>query len=348
MALQLGRPRMINAADCSVKPPIDSDIPLHPSLTLFASPGPDERPSLYSAAVVKHYLAQHIHKLMSLGAFQPDFREYSTIQSVHAEVMHYLSTLPPGMRPEHPDTSWDLQYPDIVMQRLQISIVAESFLLALQKPHAAQHAHSQLLAASAAIKVLNTTQLLFERSKPHQYKIYTLVFYTIDAGLLLSALLAKYPSVVEQLREVAVRSLRQAIDRLGVLKESVSAAVAGETALTQCLERLPPKAGHYQAGNSDADTTPTTTKQSEVTEQNSMDIRNHKASVSASALLQAQPTFNFDGWIGDGSDLFTQIMEDEAWTASWLEQMSSITSMDFELDGGMFEWSSEPRPAGAV
>jgi hypothetical protein len=337
---------MINAEDCTVKTPIDSDIPENPSRTLFAPPAPDERPSLYTAGKVKHYLAQQIHKLMSSGAFRPGFSDYGAIQSTHAEVLHFLSSLPPAMRLEKPDTSWDFQWPDMIKHRLQISIIANAFLLALHKNHAAQHPHSLDLAVSAAVQVLDASQLLFEKTEPHQYKIYTLVFYTIDAGLVLSAMLAKYSARVEQARGHAITSLRQAIVRLSVLKGSVSAAVAGEKALSQCLEKLGcsnehmyvdqrdserPATKHGKAGAQQIQPSP----QAIPEDAGHAPIHGNSIVTPTSNFLQPEPSFALDQWGSDGADLFTQIMDDDAWTASWLEQMNRIQSMnfDFEEDG---------------
>ena len=130
---------MINAQDCTVRTPIDTDMPEHPSRTLCAPIASDERPSNYSPQIVKYHLAQLIDRLMSLGALKPDHMDYGTIQSAHAEVGQLLSKLPLSMSLDKPDTAWDLQHPEIIKHRLTMAIITSSFLLALHKPHAVQH-----------------------------------------------------------------------------------------------------------------------------------------------------------------------------------------------------------------
>jgi hypothetical protein len=357
MALQLGRARMINANDCTVKPPIDSDLPEDPSRTIFVTTGADQKPSHYTSACVKYYLSQQIHKMMSLGALNPGFNDYSIIQSLHAEVTQLLNDLPPAVRPETPDTSWDLQYPEVVKHRLQISIIASSFLLSLHRPLVARRPQSLELAISAAIQVLDASQLLFERTEQHQHKTYTLVFYTIDAGMLLSAMLAKFPREADWATEPAITALRQAVFRLSVLKERNPAAIAGEQVLTQCLERL----GH---GSEKLPTEPEnhqTEPQRRVVEQGnrnrphrrSFELQNAQGEESAqrpfseSTTLvsrgntnQAESAWSQGQGVVDGQDLFAEIINDSAFTAAWLEQMNNISSMDFGFQDEDFNWSA--------
>lgn len=346
---------MINAPDCTTKTPIDSDIPEHPSRTLFAIPAANEKPSLYTASLVKHYFAHHIHKLMSLGALKVGFKDYTVIQSVHADIIHFLSGLPPVMRADEPDTSWDSQYPDIIKQRLIISIVSNSFILALHKPHAVQHSYSFELAVVAATKVLDDTQLLFDSTEPHQYRIYTLCFYIIDAGLLLFAMLAKL-SGSGQAREHAITSLRQAVTTLSMLKEKNQAAVAGEAAFKQCLKRLGYPIETTQTRQEEIGTnllTPVSTRSGAAgkiegpTPQTAIEqgsgpsplVHDGALITPASSVARPEPVSALDQWDFDGPDLFNQIMDDETWTASWLEQMNSISSMNFDYDEDSFDWN---------
>ena len=199
---------MINARDCSVKPPIDSDIPEHPSRTLFASPATEEKPSQFTPQCIKYALGRKIHELMSQGAFSSDFENYTTIQNEHSQIVKLMSQLPPAVQLDSPDPFWDIQYPTIVKQRLQISIVCHSFLLSLHRPHVHRHHQSLGLAMGAGLKVLDVSQRLFEVTPEHQYKTFTLVFYTIDAGMLLSAMVAKYPLDTLNFREHTLSTLK--------------------------------------------------------------------------------------------------------------------------------------------
>lgn len=347
---------MINTSDCTTRPPIDSDMPEDPSRTMFMTTGPDERPSHYTSACVKYALAQRIHKMMSLGALSPKFEDYSIIQSLHAEVTWLLSGLPPAVRSEKPDTSWDLQYPEVVKHRLQISIIANSFLLSLHRPHVANHPESLKLAIAAAIQVLDSSQLLFERIEQHQYKTYTLVFYTIDAGMLLSAMVAKLLHEADWAKHDAIAALRQAVNRLSVLKERNPAAIAGERVLTQCLDKLGCGLEKPQSGPENHPTV----LQHQVVDEGSRDQphRPHVGLVNAQVQDPAHRPFSEDtalvlsgtmdqagsAWsqykgLTDGEDLFAEIMNDSAYTATWLEQMNNIPSIDLGFQDEIFSSS---------
>jgi hypothetical protein len=347
---------MINASDCTIKPPIDSDMPEDPSRTMFMTTGPDERPSHYTSACVKYVLAQRIHKMMSLGALSPKFKDYSVIQSLHAEVIWLLSGLPPAVRSEKPDTSWDLQYPEVVKHRLQISIIASSFLLSLHRPHVAKHPESLKLAIAAAIQVLDSSQLLFERIEQHQHKTYTLVFYTIDAGTLLSAMVAKLMHEADRVKHDAIAALHQAVNRLSVLKKRNPAAMAGELVLTQCLEKLGCGPEKPQSGPENHPTD----LQHQVVDEGSRD-QPHRPHVGLQNAQDEDPAHrpfgedttlvssgNIDQggsvWsqyhgLVDGEDLFAEVMNDSAYTATWLEQMNNIPSMDFGFQDEIFSSS---------
>lgn len=245
MSIQLGRPRMINATDSTVKPPIDTDIPMDPSRTLVRPAQSNESPSDFTASLIKYDLACRIHKLMSLGALSSACPDYRIIARTHTEVKNLLVSLPPVLRqdPGLGDRSWDFQKPNIVRHRLTIPIIINSFLLALHRPHVLSYRTSSDASIEAARKILNLSQQLFEITSKHQHKTYTLVFYTIDTGILLSAIMlsrrreSSWTLPVEDWNSLC-SALQQSILRLRVLKESNSVADTGERVLQKCLARL--------------------------------------------------------------------------------------------------------------
>ena len=192
MSLQLGRPRMINVSDCTLTDPIDCDFAFEPSRTLLRLPEPDDRPSSFTLQLVKYRIGLAIHHLMSTGATDPLLQDHDIVQSLHSEVLSILMNLPPAMRLTNPDTSWDHLYPGLIKQRLQICIVTHSFLVALHRPHASKHLVSRQHAIYSATTSLTASHDRFKQSQPHHYKIYTLVFHTIDTGIFLAAAAIKH------------------------------------------------------------------------------------------------------------------------------------------------------------
>jgi hypothetical protein len=73
----------------------------------------------------------------------------------------------------------------------------------------------------------------------HYYKIYTLSFYTIDAGIFLSAATIEHPLMDPLLLEQIHSALRQAILRLTIMKERSAMAKSGLQVLGTCYQKIP-------------------------------------------------------------------------------------------------------------
>lgn len=322
MSLQLGRPRMIHVSDCTLTDPIDCDFPLEPARTLFRTPGPGERPSSFTLQLVKYKIGHIIHRMMSIGATNPLLEDYGILQSLHDDVSELLKSLPPTMQLENPDTSWDVAYPSLVKQRLQISIVAYSFLVALHRPHASRHVSSRRNATDAAIRSLEASHELFNRSEPHHYKIYTLVFYTIDLGIFLAAAAIKYHNTATETRRRIDQTLEQAVRRLGVLKDRNTAARYGEATLRRCIQK------YRQAWTNE------TTFNIDLTQENGALTRSTLADTGAftTTTLEHDPLL--------GRDLFDDITNARVSTTSWLEHMDMMSTLDFRLDESDFMWDN--------
>lgn len=174
-----------------------------------------------------------------MGAANGRLKDYSVVQSLHNEVIELLNKLPPAMRTIDPDLSWEAKYPGLKKDRLQVAIIVHSILMALHRPHAVYHPSSRNAAITSALRVLQESENLFHVSEKHHYKIFTIMFYSVDAGLFLAAAAAKYPDVLfgEHGRSI-LHALELTISRLHVLKERNSSAAFGEHVLEKCLKSL--------------------------------------------------------------------------------------------------------------
>lgn len=183
MALILGRPRTINRDDCSAKPPIDCKIPkgLSKLVPMAATAYGDQEPSSYTPQIFHYEIAHKIHEMIS------SVKDYYEVDVLHNQVISLLDGLPPAMRPQNPDTSWDSRNPNFPKSRKHIESVASSFLMVLHRPHVAVHPRSRQAAVRAALDTLHAQQNLFELMSEHHYRVYGFSFYTIDAGIFLSA-----------------------------------------------------------------------------------------------------------------------------------------------------------------
>lgn len=333
MSLQLGRPRAIHARDCTISMPIDANMPQDPSRTLFLPATVDDQPSTVSSQIVKYVLAQKIQDMMSSAAFNNAFDDYTLIQTTHTEIAELAESLPPALRITSTDTSWDLIDPDVVRHRLQISIIMNSFLMSLHRPHVQRHSESFDATINAAVEVLDLSQALFKRTPKHQHKTFTLIFYTIDAGILLIAMLSSLPPYDSRLRK-ASHCVEEAIKRLAVLSERNAAAAAGQKAITVLRRRLLVRINATNTGpdaspNSPINGIPSTHQDAlaETPMSNQLD-----ATTLVDSSVDSIPQDKGNDWdflpkFDTGEDLLMAMTIDTGFTSAWLEQsLDNISS----------------------
>ncbi|TGO34296.1 hypothetical protein BHYA_0203g00010 [Botrytis hyacinthi] len=241
MSVMLGRPRSINASDCTIKTPLDCSFPIDPSKTIPTPANlqdPHSPPSTYSAQLFHYSLAQMIHELLAAGAHRPHIKDYSFITNLHNKIVSMVDALPPTLRPENPDKSWDMKEPRLPRQRLAIANSAHSFLMALHRPHAPIHPTSRTASIKAALDCLDAQDQLFKAMKPHQYRIYSLAFNTIDCGIVLSGIVLESPNLESGLKERMKIAIEKSIGRLKMMEDRSPMAKSGLQILTICQERI--------------------------------------------------------------------------------------------------------------
>ncbi|KAJ5356484.1 hypothetical protein N7517_011093 [Penicillium concentricum] len=199
---------------------------------------PHEPPSSFTPHLFQYAICQQAHKVMSLGAHKKDFIDYALIQGIHDKILSLLSGLPPVHRPMNPDTSWDVSYPHIPKQRQQISTAANSFLMALHRPHARTHMASRHAATQAAFATLDAQAQLFDMMATSYSSIYALCIYTLDAGIFLSVTTLEHPPTDMGILHGIIRAIRKAIHRLELAQERVSLAGPGSRILKLCHQKM--------------------------------------------------------------------------------------------------------------
>ncbi|TEY87352.1 hypothetical protein BOTCAL_0003g00320 [Botryotinia calthae] len=241
MSAMLGRPRSINASDCTIKTPIDCSFPVDPSTTIPTPANlqyPHSPPSNCSPQLFHYSLAQKIHEMLAAGAHRPHIKDYSFITNLHNKVVSMVGALPPTLRTENPDKSWDIEEPRLPRQRLAIAAAAHSFLMALHSPHAPIHPTSRTASIKAALDCLDTQDQFFKAVKPHQYRFYSLSFNTINCGIFLSGIVLESPNLEGGLKERIKDAIEKSIGRLKSMEDRSPMAKSGLQILTICYERI--------------------------------------------------------------------------------------------------------------
>lgn len=317
---------------------LDANMPQDPSRTLFRPSLAEEKPSTSTSQIVKYVLAQKIQNLMASRAFDHNLEDYSLITACHEEVNDLLRLLSPCLQIGSPDTSWDVVCPDTVFHRLQIATIVNSFLLSLHRAHVRRHRESFDAAIDAAVKVLDYSQQLFEKTYKHQHKTFTLIFYTIDAGVLAVAMMKSLGPDDPRYQNIR-RCIHEAIGRLAVLGERNVAAVAGEKALSRCLRQLS-SPGNIHKELSDTfrqrvvQVTPPEQQYSLPEHRPSGSLDGNPDGDVSFQLEDNTPQESPDAWdflptINDSDDLLTAMTIDSGFTSAWLEQsLESLTPWD--------------------
>lgn len=175
---------------------------------------------------------------MSLMSQKQPLTDYYKVQVLHKEVYSLLKELPPALRPQSPDKSWDLLRPHLPAVRQRVATTGYTFLLALHRTYVATHVASRHAAIEAAISLLQTQQCLFDLINEPQYKLYGYSFYTLDAGMFLAAMVMEQLPEDFGLLERVQNELQHAIHRLALMKERNAIAKAGEHILRQCYQNM--------------------------------------------------------------------------------------------------------------
>ncbi|GAB1194137.1 hypothetical protein APSETT444_003378 [Aspergillus pseudonomiae] len=241
MAMILGRPRIIHPDDCNMKPPIDCNIPKDPSKTvpMTVQPGePPNGPTTVSAGLFRYDLACKFHELRALKADRPHLKDHTIIKGLHEQVISLLENVPPYLRFKNPDPSWDREYPFLPQLREEVFMTANLFLMTLHRPHILASAESRKAALEAALATLESQQRFFGQTSEHQYPLFGLAFYTIDASILLSIIVASYPPHSHEPRQYVYHVLQQAIERLSHIQPYNPIARAGLGIVQRCYEKL--------------------------------------------------------------------------------------------------------------
>lgn len=217
---------------------MECNIPQNPSTSVPGTPevmGERDQPNTVSQNLFLYRLSNVWHTVRALKADRPCPKDYSDVQRLHNQVDSIMDRLPPTLRSENPNKSWDDKYLYLDQQREDILTKANLILMALHRPHLEHHVESRRATLQAAIVTLQSQNRSFTKIMPHQYKLFGLSFYTIDASLLLSVVAAKHiPPKNDELMARIDYILRQAMDRLGIMYSYSPIARSGLAILRQC------------------------------------------------------------------------------------------------------------------
>ena len=339
----LGRPRSINAGDCTVDAPLDCNMPNSPPTTVLSEATMGRTPSLYTRHIFNYFISHKIHEMLFLGANRRYIRDYNIVRRLSDDVLRKLDELPPTARPNNPDTFWDATYPYLPKQRGYIATIANSFLVALHRPHAPMHEDSRRAAIFASLASLEAQQRVFEVMSSSHYRTFGASFYTIDASLFLStAILENAPADPDLLVRIN-DALSHAIERLNVMKYRSPMAESGVKVLERCFDKFQQRQARINYSVSQSLTSRETTRSTSGLTNSAMDSNGHNDNHIddtapeytdfewAFPANNTDPCMDFDS-IGNVTDFNTSF---------WTDQMASILNSNADPapnDGSLWQF----------
>ncbi|KAH0263828.1 hypothetical protein KCU91_g12459, partial [Aureobasidium melanogenum] len=190
-ALNLGRPRMINAKDCDIILPVDQSFPDDLSHTV-PIPQNQHTPSPLSLLLFRYKIAGKIHEIREYGLDKQD-ADYISVWTFHDELNNLLNDLPSYLNPNNPATHVDSEFSYLPLHREEASSQLNLVIMELHRPFIAKHPQSRSAAMKAAIGSIDNQKMLMELSGRHHYSYFGFGFYTTNAAMVLAAIARIYP-----------------------------------------------------------------------------------------------------------------------------------------------------------
>lgn len=240
VAMILGRPRTIHIDDCDAEPPMDCSIPKDPSTAVPMTVRLEDSPhvSTASAPLFRYALARKVHEMRALKADRPRPKDYSVVQTLHEDIISLVEALPAFLRQKNPDTTWDLDHPYLPQLREELQVMANLFLMTLHRPHIISHLESRKAALQVSLETLDCQLISFAQAKQHQYHLFGLAFYTIEASLLVCIIMILFPPQNHETKQKVGHSLQQAIESLSDMKPFNPMAASGLDIIQRCYQRI--------------------------------------------------------------------------------------------------------------
>lgn len=337
VAMILGRPRMIHMDDCDAKPPLDCSIPRDPSTAVPMTVRLEDSPNIStaSAPLFRYALACKVHEMRALKADRPRPKDYSVVRTLHEEIISLVETVPAFLRQKNPDTTWDLDHPYLPQLREELQVMANLFLMTLHRPHIISNLESRKAALQVSLETLDCQLMSFAQAKQHQYHLFGLAFYTIEASLLVSIIMILFPPQNHETKQKVSHSLQQAIESLSDMKPFNPMAASGLGIIQRCYRRIK-TATESPSSVSDARSVPHETPvnifQSLMGDLSHEDLVQPQTSQSGSF----QPNLTSEQV---SSINFTRTFPDSFNQTYWLDQLSVIDPFISDQDSGNL-WDS--------
>lgn len=166
------------------------------------------------------YLPVSLQYDMCIRLFNMSDAAKQDFRLVLAEMEDWISSFPPFLSFENPDTSWDREWPHIRLQRLYLHTVAHMFLIGPLKPCLTKGALSEAelahrpKAVDTCLRTLATAQRLFDIMIPDSAKAFIVTCAAFEPSALLTSAIIHDTSGTLPRRQEVLEAINSALSML--------------------------------------------------------------------------------------------------------------------------------------
>lgn len=204
----------------------------------------EETPRPFDIIMAGYNVAyQYLQDVHELAQRRTTLQHNPTVESIHATIISNLTLLPSWCRLASPDTKFDAACPWLPTAREGLCSLVHLVILTLHRPHIFSNSDSLSKALNAGISILNAQERLFQRSEPHHLHLFTPVYASFDAIVLVAAISLVFP--VETRAEEAdhIQVVGRAIRRLAIVGQYSCVARSAHDVASNLYRRLERRSG---------------------------------------------------------------------------------------------------------
>ena len=237
MGMVLGKSLNFKASDCAIIPPTDCEIPTNRTSTAPFQRAVYDQPNHFTVRLLEYQIHKYIPQVRELEMEGPYPRNHGKVERLHQMAFDFIATLPACFRFENPDTTFDEECPMLASQRDFLCATVWLFVLMLHRPYIFSVAKSRSEIMRAGIQMLHAQQRFFLILQPHQYKMFSLAYLSVEPCVSMLASLIAFPYENAEMAHEAFQRIKQTLQRLKKIRGTNKVAAQGADVIQNLLLR---------------------------------------------------------------------------------------------------------------
>lgn len=214
----------------------------------------DEPPRPFDV-IMAGYMVAHRY-FVDIHNLQHYVEKIANVKHIHAEISQSLELLPSWCRLQNPNTKFDEACRWLPAAREVLYSLVHLVLLALHRPLIFSSFESRVEALKAGGSILDAQERLFQMSGPHQEHLFTPVYHSFDAIVLMAAICLIFPNEDRERHAQSIEAIAKGIERLELIGRSNHMAQAAHGVAVSLYHRLMRQSGGAVSAEDSSDPLP--------------------------------------------------------------------------------------------